>query len=124
MNTDQRCQLTELAEGLSRVPAEKFQMKFWGIGCLDTSTEEFNCGFVGCAIGWAPKLVKGWSLEVMKLPETGELVPDLNNRMGFEAISVYFDISVDDAYGLFSDGKDDSPTAVADRIKTYLGEHQ
>lgn len=126
MNAEQRRQLAELAAGLPRVPPEKFKMNSWGQGYLDTSTETFNCGFAGCAIGWGPKLVKGWSLGLFKYSHYLDTIPYHNHMFEMEAVSRYFDIPLDDARHLFGGNSyppEVSPVEVADRIAVYLETH-
>jgi hypothetical protein len=56
--------LLKLADFLETVPPDKFDMNGWG--------REDDCGFAGCAIGWAGKLFDGKGLETFPLKDCRE----------------------------------------------------
>jgi hypothetical protein len=120
-------ELEQLAEGLLLVPAEKFNLGYWGQGQLDRrSKTKFNCDFAGCAMGWMGKLVPHTKLKF------GDgycpfLTVEDERVSGYEAIARYFDISVNEANYLFNPlcyKREDirNPVAVANRIKELLND--
>jgi hypothetical protein len=120
-------ELEQLAEGLLLVPAEKFNLGYWGQGQLDRrSKTKFDCDFAGCAMGWMKKLVPR-----TKLKFDDGYCPFLTEEgwkfTGFNAIARYFDISVNEADYLFNSAcykPEDirNPVAVANRIKELLND--
>lgn len=124
MNSEQRRQLTELADGLAKVPPHKFDMKKWGKGHLDTATSDFDCQFAGCAIGWAPKLVKGWKLGFH--PRYINM-PYYDDQTDYDAVALYLGISQGRAVHLFSPtayNGEVTPARVATRIHGFLEENR
>jgi hypothetical protein len=122
MDQRQRAELTMLAEKLPLVPAEKFDMSFWGDGRLDLDTPEFTCGFAGCAIGWAPKLIPNCGIE------RWDHGVRFGGESGFRAVALYFGIDEDQADYLFArysyseETVDLTPLVVANRIMRFLNE--
>lgn len=123
MTAKQKANLMALASGLRRVPRAKFKMDFWGEGKLDTKSETFDCGYAGCAIGWAPKLIPGCRLRLIPDGDTF-FVPHYQGSTGMNAVMQYFGIEYSDATYLFSTAQYETasitPIQVSNRILKFL----
>jgi hypothetical protein len=105
-------ELAQLANGLFNVPREQFNLFSWK----------------DCAAGWLPKLVPGCRLKFCNGEHCPYLsLPNFDNGYdtytGYEAIARYFGISTKDAEWVFNPFRymmDNSPTAVASRIRILL----
>lgn len=95
-------QLKKLAEGLGKIPPQKFNMSSWGSGVLRPDDEGFECNFAGCAIGWMPKLVPENTLvQTDKFGRVKFTRPILGLEGRYKVIAHYFDISISEAKYLF-----------------------
>lgn len=100
----------------------RFDMVTWG-----TSSDPNDCGFAGCAIGWATSIpafkYAGFKLDDKNPHPTWK---ELNN---WNAVKAFFDITFQDASYLFDSWsyttrngnrkKNLSPVEVADRIRDF-----
>jgi hypothetical protein len=114
--------LLKLADFLETVPPDKFDMNGWG--------REDDCGFAGCAIGWAGKLFDGKGLETFPLKDCregnyniGVRITDDKDIVSWRAVEQFFDMEFEDADFLFSSGEyswNVTPTEVAARIREFV----
>ena len=109
MNKKQRAQLQELAIGLItlKLPERaKFDMETWGCRPLDRSSKTLGCGYAACAVGWGPKLVKGWALPLVRdkinFSDAHVVRPRFGKLSDYEAVGEYFGITEREALFLFA----------------------
>jgi len=122
-------ELLLLAEGLKEiqkaiddgvVDEDVFNMddwRMWDGPELDVNKKGFDCGFAGCAIGWAPKFI----------PNFPFLTSDVGSlSISFADIATYFGIKYEESHELFgSDSYRDkhSPDLVSQRIYDVVRRH-
>jgi len=114
-----REKLKKLANFLKNVSQDRFNLSLW-------ATHEFaedNCYSQACAIGWASILFPNSGLMIIKNQ------PHFRHYTQWEAVSKFFEISINDACKLFSptpyiqQGNSISdPVLVSDKIGEYLSE--
>lgn len=127
--------LKRLAKGLLKVPKEKFQMEMWGKGTLNVKSRGFKCEYAGCAIGWAPKILKD-DCPIKMVPHMFD--PDLlmpvaksakvKKHSGFlgcqyRRVALAFGLTVDETEYLFNPDAYSgrvSPKEVSNRILHFL----
>lgn len=120
--------LLKLADYLETVPRKKFDMNAWAV--------QSECGFSGCAIGWAAhgKLFRGLTLAPVNslfVTHQPKYVRPGNRRAKYQfgAASDLFEIESSDARELFSErysGRNetyDTPKQVAKRIRKFVRDH-
>lgn len=118
MNTEKLLRLADLVETIA---PEKFDLKNWkGDG---------DCGTVGCAVGWATE--DAW-FQAQGL--SGKYLPTCDGRVGWKAVSEFFDTEPSDTYFPSSEASflfsEDSyvtrpahPKEVAIRIRLFVEHH-
>jgi hypothetical protein len=114
VNAKQRLELRQLAEGLLSVPRERFTIHHWRL-----EQAEGECGFAGCAIGWASVLIPGCELQFT----TFIRLPEFKGKVGFWAVADYFGIGIQEAIYLFHPENYSShvtPEIVSNRILEFL----
>lgn len=113
-------ELIDLADYLETVPEEGFNMRYWHDKAL---AREANCGFAGCAIGWAShgKVVPGLTLDRGGDPEFVNEHGDV--FAGFTAIARAFDIDYYGAKALFNGHVVATAKEEAQRIRNYVAAH-
>lgn len=120
--------LLKLAALLECVPQGSFDMWKWGNDYrkpkppnMEKATLQQNeCGFAGCAMGWAAHvgLFDGLTLITERC-----LAPGVRygRKTDFDAAAELFGITYGESHRLFyPSGKDDSPKAVAGRIREFV----
>lgn len=107
--------LLKLADYLETVPREQFDMSLYGWGS-ETQTE---CGFAGCAIGWAihGKLFRGFTFDKGHQPS-------YQGYYWYGAIDKLFDLSDGDVSNLFGPHNSGTPKQVAKRIRKFVRDNQ
>lgn len=114
--------LTKLANFLDKVPEDRFNIHEWIVEQAESDfNEKFDCGFAGCAIGWAvhAKVVPGleWcNGEPSYRYEFGWVV-------GWSAVRLAFDIDDLIASKLFTGTTYEgicTPADVAKRIRQFV----
>jgi hypothetical protein len=115
--------LLKLADFLETVPRKKFDMRSWQRSAADKpeGRRPGECGFAGCAVGWAVhqrmfrglKFIPDWSWG-------GDLIPHYNGQTEWRAITDLFLIGYDEAFGLFGPQTGGTPKQVAKRIRKFV----
>lgn len=135
MRTDR---LLKLADFLETVPRKAFNIGAWEQSKVNKPEGKIpgECGFAGCAVGWAvhAKLFRG--LKFIPNPygwDENDITPSYAGQEGFEAAEKLFDISGieagdgwDASRHLFSPGtykNDPTPKQVAKRICKFVRDH-
>jgi hypothetical protein len=119
VNSKQFNELKMLAEKLPLVPEERFNMSQWATG-----DQETDCGFAGCAIGWAPKLIPNCGLRFgpdVLCPFC--MSPYYQDETGYNAVATYFGINYVQSLDLFyphSYAFGATPKDVSKRILQFL----
>lgn len=116
--------LLKLADGLERVPRKAFDFnRFVSRRSLRPSPKKntFDCGFVGCAIGWTPVIFPRSGFKIKNAQ------PCYEDRTGFAAICRFFGLDLREAGNLFVPdpikGEDSmTPKQVAKRIRKFVRE--
>lgn len=104
--------LTKLADGLERVPDDRFDLWFYGHNVSGDRMVEDECGSVGCALGWATTILRDdlgegrlfldrslHADDKIVVFETGDV-----RWTGMQAAMKVFEISGSDATRLFMPG--------------------
>lgn len=116
--------LLKLADFLEAVPRKNFEMGTFGTAIDETApvkrfSGEFDCGFAGCAMGWAAhgRVVKG-----LKYAVDSDVFSYGSHEYGdgFEAASVVFGVVYQDAIDLFKYRGPETPREVAKRIRAFV----
>ena len=119
--------LQTLANFLRTVPAHKFDLWSWrsappsALSLSDQSLTDPSCGTAGCAVGWACAYPAFQAEGLAFHPKIG--APTLYGHIGWEAVKVFFGLSLADASYLFHcSGYPSNPTPdmVADRIEKFI----
>ena len=122
--------LYKLADYLDTVPSTRFDMASWGYeknpGWFSRTFRGAECGFAGCAMGWAAHSGLFENLTMSGSHEYDICTPVLwmgesAYYQGFEAAEVLFNIEPHVAHRFFSAFCYQNPTPrdVADRIRNY-----
>ena len=131
MNKERLLKLADFLDSMPEKVAENFTLEYWGRPKSDYKEKGFDCGFSGCAIGWAcqaelfPGLFMGGASPIYDDRLTGgtQMYSD------WEAIMKLFDISndqakllfVDASYSIYYDSNEEyydvAPSVVAKRIR-------
>jgi hypothetical protein len=115
--------LLKLADFLDTVPRKSFSMSMWETSpATKPETAKLGeCGFAGCALGWA---VHGALFRQLTPTDGGtpqyRKKPGSRRRFGFEAAEHLFDIDPDDARFLFGSYTDVTPRQEARRIRKFV----
>ena len=124
--------LLTLAKRLDRVPVKQFNMTFWGME-WDPEQEEYidfgdadpakECGFAGCAVGWACSIPEFRELGLNLVHGT----PTYNLHHHFQAAETFFDLSERQAHYLFGTAfytprQFRAPRYVASRLREFVRE--
>lgn len=140
MNQTQRENLTKLADGLLKiqeaidvgvVDKNIFNINEWKVMNskeIDLNKEGFDCGFAGCAIGWAPKFIKDFPFTTREPTEWER--PHLmyggiryRAEYSFRQIADYFGLEGNDVHDLFDPNyysNHPSPKDVSIKIRGVL----
>ena len=109
--------LERLADYLGTVPAEVFNLEDW------------ECGAVFCAIGHACQIpefqAEGLKLRYLEMDSDGVKHPFFRDKISWEAVKAFFEISATVAVPLFSSSyyqnvDQTTPAEVAAKIHKYL----
>lgn len=105
-------ELIDLADYLETVPEADFDMSSW-------QDEERECGFAGCAIGWAAhgKVVKGLTLRAGQPKFSLGVGRDFSD---WTAVEVAFGLRESDAWVLFGPHNRVTPRQQAKRIRDFV----
>jgi hypothetical protein len=91
------------------------------MGCWIRS--KHGCQTAGCAIGWLPVIVPETGLK-MERSWNNDVVPTYEEHVSMEAVSLYFEMDMDDAFSLFSPASyeeyNPSRQEVGQRILEYV----
>lgn len=105
--------LLKLADYLETVPRKQFNMGRWGF--------KSECGFSGCAIGWA---VHGRLFRGLSGIGINRSCPKFEGRTAYGAIATLFGISEQAAeHKLFGGYIEGTPKQVAARIRKFVRDH-
>jgi len=125
--------LLTLADYLTTVPQERFNMAYWGQGTIKASYPE--CGFTGCAMGHAAFIpaFRAAGLHLVRVEKAGERGSDYDRHeprfkrfREMRAAEAFFRLERKQAISLFggenSQGKDreETPKQVAARIRRFV----
>lgn len=126
--------LLKLANFLETVPRKAFNLKNWQISAATKpeGDEPGDCGFAGCAIGWAAhaKLFRGFTLGPFE--DWPYLQPKYKDKGAWRAVAELMDLPLDHDGGLSSRhaehlflgnnyaGGNPSPKQVAARIRKFV----
>lgn len=102
--------ILKLSKFLYTVPREKFDMTTWW------------CGTSGCAMGWACEIseFKKLGLKRSWSPSEYRTLIGFKGESHETAAAKLFDISEDDAFQLFINGKLDTPKQVGYRLRRFV----
>ena len=119
--------LLKLADGLEKVPKEVFDYDRWVSITSKLSSPKkttFDCGFKGCAIGWAPVFFPKSGFKIVNF------VPYYKGETDVDAIQDFFDITYEEVYDLFvfphsykNEVPHTTPKMVARAIRKFVKEH-
>jgi hypothetical protein len=115
----QKRRLLRLADFLETVPRRQFNMKVWGNG-----TDPKECGFAGCAGGWATSIFPALKLIPWGFFSQTEI--RYGEFTSFEALQNYFGLTYADAEYIFDSyeypksNRNPLPKTVADRIRKLV----
>ena len=131
--------LLKLADFLETVPEAAFNIQFWQKRAATKPEGERpgDCGFAGCAVGWAAhaNLFPGFVMQHRE--ETHDAWPVFGEASSFDAVNDLFEFTNEEAdagrtskvlakYYLFSNGYYDTPPTpaiVAARIREFVAKH-
>ena len=113
--------LKTLAAFLLTVPEEKFDLSVWVKLTRDTPSPE--CGFAGCAVGWAAQIPEFKALG-FGLGGILESCPEFEGRHSWQAVEDFFGLRFNDCANLFTSVAYNeyhaTPKEVSERITQYL----
>lgn len=117
--------LLKLADLLETVPRKAFDLGLWETkrATKPEGKKQGECGFAGCAIGWAThaKLFRGLSFRRYTWCETPHLA--YRDSTNWEAVQKLFSIGATQAYHLFEEDSYEgaaTPKQVAFRIRKFI----
>ncbi len=96
-----------------------------GSRVIEFNLDDWHCGTSACAVGHAcisPMIVGQWLTYDSVMPD-----PVFEGKVGWPAVERFFDLSTDEAEGLFGDWRyegrsDTTPEQVATRIEEFIAE--
>lgn len=120
--------LLKLADFLDKIPRDRFNLREWEdsefVDNVSPFDGSFECGFAGCAVGWAAhaNLIPGLTLRdsTVYYTKAGDDFP----HEGFRAIAFALEITSQQANELFHPRYytvSHNPTIVAKRIREFCG---
>lgn len=112
----QRADLFAIARLLDKVPRKKFNMAYWVIAPNGAFASDLyspsECGFAGCAIGWAKTLPR------FKHKDPWQILQRLGLTRGDDRHE--FSIAGQALFGGHTSNRNKTPKQVAKAIRTYL----
>lgn len=123
--------LVQIAKLLDSVPVKEFNLGIWGKEGDVCATEENECGFAGCAIGWVAhsKMFEGFTLkEVDHFLLGSSLQPAYGRLRGTDAVGALLGLTGKQVVHLFMPDSYPSeertrPSTVAKRIRKTVHDH-
>lgn len=126
MNKTGKKRLLQLADFLETLGPERFDLQWWAYNGFSPN----KCGTTACAVGWATTIpaFKKAGLKLYRDYDDG-LYPIYKTYDSWDAVKVFFKLSMKDAEWLFNSGyypveQNNNPKYVAKRIREFVTERE